>query len=48
MKGKLQQALKEFSERCVDILRKCFCRAHVIPSIPDGVVRKLFRRKSKG
>ena len=41
MEGILRKASEEVSERCWDILREIFRRDRAIPSMQDGVVRRL-------
>ena len=48
MEGKLQKVSEKFSETSRDILRKFFFRPQIIPSMPEGVVRRLLRRTSEG
>ena len=43
MEGNLRQVLEEGSERCGDIFRKLLCRVQAIPSMTEGVVRRLLR-----
>ena len=48
MEGKTCQVSEEGCERCGYILQIFSCRAKAIPSMLDGVVRRLLLKTSKG